>query len=61
MGIMDNSYDEWLSEMYCNDQSEVPMYKLLNPDIKMEIRNGLKIISAYEILELYTCNYKQLN
>lgn len=51
MGIMDNSYDEWLSEMYCNDQLDVPMYKLLNPDIKMVYRNGLKIITTYEILE----------
>lgn len=58
MGIMDNSYDDWLNEIYCNDHSDVPMYRLLNPDIKMVYRNGLKIITTYEILELYTCNCK---
>lgn len=54
MGIMDNSYEEWLNEMWSDENKELPMYKLFIPEMKMEYRNGLKIMTTYDILELYT-------
>lgn len=54
MGIMDNSYEEWLNEMWSDENKETPMYKLFIPEMKMEYRNGLKIMTTYDILELYT-------